>query len=226
LIDKLFDPEQFPFTDVECLGIAICKTGPDQLHMGFLYRIDDEDPVFCDLAWHFQLRHAPPEVQQARTQSKFYWSNFSIDEVNCKVIAAGLEELRENSQSNVIPYGIDIDPPCFTADGVYVVQPTGKGLTCATFIVEICRTYNVVLIDEDSWPRRDDDKVWQESIIRVLAENLDNAENHVEAMQKDIGCARFRPEEVTACTMLEDHPIDYPDSVELAREIKEVVLAG
>ena len=220
----LSDSSAVSFENIEDLAVAVCQTRPDQLHVGLVYIRDEVTPILCHLAWHHMLRFEDPVVRPSWSISNIHWQEVNLDHINRRVIAGWLEDLRSNP--NDIPYGFDIEPPVFSANGQYIVQPNGKGLTCATFVVEVYRANALPLLDEDTWPSRfDEDTSWQEQILEFLR-NTGAEESHIDALSSDIGCVRFKPEEVAAATLQEDRPVSFDECVNLAHEIRRVVLAS
>ncbi|WP_291997005.1 hypothetical protein [Candidatus Accumulibacter sp. ACC012] len=203
------NPSEKPFPTDEMLGIAIgTPNSPNQRHIGFIYRLNEEsDPRFCHLAWHHILcdeLYEPP----------YLWGASALDQVNNTVMAAYVATLQQNS--NVVNYGFSVDGLFFRDDGQYVVQPIGRGLTCATFILVVLRRNGFELLKTDDWGDRPGDAEWQNQIIEVLDRC---APEHAEAMKQDIGASRFRPEEVAGGMISEGIPLSLSDAEKLAGEI-------
>lgn len=205
---------------VEVLAIALCKTGPEQIHTGLLYTIDSNTPIFCHLAWQKKLDFDEGPMPF----SPIFWREVELDRVNRIVLAAFLEELK--IYKNDIPYGFDCMPPVFLGDGTYVVQPDGKGLTCATFVVEVYRANQLPLISEETWPTRlQNDAAWQREIVGHLEGHPRASQEHIDGMKADIGrAARFKPEEVAAAVVQPLPPHQFADCIELAGEIRALCL--
>ncbi|NVO06158.1 MAG: hypothetical protein HXX19_09645 [Rhodoferax sp.] len=97
-----------------------------------------------------------------------------------------------------IPFGINVrhSKGSFTQQGKYI-RPTGSdGLTCATFVNEICRAVGLPLVDEITWTEdREDDRLWVEEVVGLLhAKNADPA--HITWVRGLANGVRIRPEEV------------------------------
>jgi hypothetical protein len=164
------------------------------------------------LAFHFKLCDETPSPA-------YLWVDCGLDDVNKKVIAAYMGVIRKNK--NNIPYGLDVDGNCFDRDtGEYIEQPLGKGLTCATFIMAIFGRFGFRLLKTEEWPERAEDIQWQQQILEVLEAEGASAD-HVAAARKDIGTARFRPEEVGGAVSETLHPVGF----ERVREIVEEIMA-
>jgi len=181
---------------------------PQQRHVGIIYRVDDSGPRFCHLAWHFKLVDEPLPVN-------YCWGASGLDPVNKVVMAAYVALLKQNASD--VPYGIDFSGVYFDDQGHYIVQPIGRGLTCATFIMAVFIRYGFELVNMESWPERPDDIEWQQQVIKVLTGYA--SPEHVEAVSRNVGARRFRPEEIAAGVISENIPLDFSVAHALAQEI-------
>jgi hypothetical protein len=204
------DSRNVPFDELSFLGVAVCEVDADQIHVGFLYKLDDGEVRLCHFARHFALRDHPPSPN-------YLWQNMGLDETSRHFVAAYVANYRINPAN--IPFGIDPGGACFdSVTGDFIRPPLGKGLTCATFIIAILKANGFSLLIENQWPNRPDDDEWQEKILRVLAEHCDDPE-HFEAAERDIGAKRYRPEEVAGAATLEAWPVEFNDARSVANEI-------
>jgi hypothetical protein len=98
-----------------------------------------------------------------------------------------------------IPYGFNAQGVVFDpATGDLLSRPEiGKGLTCATFITAILQVYRYSLADLSTWPDRDQDREWEQDIIRFLTQ-FGASQEHIAAIRNDVGAKRLRPCEVVA----------------------------
>jgi hypothetical protein len=200
-----------PFDPDEVLGVAIGtpnSADPQQRHVGMIYRIDDSGPRFCHLAWHLTLTDEP-------LPANYCWGASGLDPVNKAFMAAYVALLKQNASN--VPYGIDFNGVYFDDQGRYIVQPIGRGLTCATFILAVFARNGFELVKRDSWPERANDVQWQEQIIKVLTPYA--GPEHIEAIRTNVGAKRFRPEEVAAGVISENSPLDFSAAQALAQEI-------
>lgn len=207
-----------PFDSDEVLGVAIGTpnlNNPQQRHVGLIYRVDDSGPRFCHLAWHFKLEDEPlPPL--------YLWGSSGLDPVNKVVMAAYIALLKQNATG--VPYGISYNGIYFDDQGRYIVQPIGRGLTCATFILAVFTRNGFELLKTDSWPERLDDVQWQQQIIDALTRYA--SQEHIEVLMQDVGAKRFRPEEVAAGVISEIIPLDFAAADALAQEILQDVYSS
>ena len=200
-----------PFAPDEILGVAIGTPNPEntqQRHVGLIYRIDDSGPRLCHLAWHFMLKDEP-------LPADYFWGSSGLDPVNKVFMAAYVASLKQNASD--VPYGIDYSGIYFDDQGRYIVQPLGRGLTCATFILAVFARNGFDLVETENWPERPDDIEWQQQIIGALTNRA--SREHIEAVKQSIGAKRFRPEEVAAGVISENIPLNFSAARVLAQEI-------
>jgi hypothetical protein len=59
----------------------------------------------------------------------------------------------------------------------YIRTAAGEGLTCATFILAVMNSVGIKLLEDETWPVREEDKEWIEQIVGTLAESGVNREH-------------------------------------------------
>ena len=102
--------------------------------------------------------------------------------------------MSQANNANAIPFGFTFNGECFDAHGKYI-DPPGKGLTCATFVISAFHSQSYKFIRLDEWLPSDANIPWQTSMIEAM-KSKQVSEKHIEAVTKDLGAARFLPEEV------------------------------
>lgn len=112
-----------------------------------------------------------------------------------------------------IPYGVNIanKKGTFTKEGLYKPPPDRDGLTCATFVAEICRGVGLQLLNEGDWAVRPEDAGWIDQICNMLADPRSGAdEAHIAQVRRSFTGIRIRPEEVaSAVTLWNSSPINF-----------------
>jgi hypothetical protein len=105
-----------------------------------------------------------------------------------------------------VPYAFSPPNTCFDeATGRYLLGPTRMGLTCATFVLAIFDAARLPLVDYSSWPtHRPGDAEWQQKVISMLRGRVSHA--HISAMERDVGGARYRPEEIAGAATVSPLP--------------------
>jgi hypothetical protein len=74
------------------------------------------------------------------------------------------------------------------------------------------------LVDYSTWPlNRPGDAEWQQSMISLLRGRA--PEEHVKAVEQDVGCARYRPEEVAGAATVHPLPAGFAIAAERGQQI-------
>ena len=192
------------FSHVNYLGIAIKQVTPRQRHVALLYCLDNSEARLCHLAWHLDLRD---EVASAK--KSYYWAQVGLDEGNAHIAAVFCSRLLNGGKSE-IPYGLSYAGDCFDEHGRYLPLPTGKGLTCVTFVLAVMHHLGYELLNPTEWEGQllsPEDLEWQEWVIDQMTQSGADKE-HIDAMKNDVGAPRYRPEHVTVAAMA--HQTDWP----------------
>jgi hypothetical protein len=197
--------------DLECLGFVVHED--DCKHVGVLYHLDDGIAWLCHLGWNWSLRVERPGAQ-------YFWGKSGLDRVEKRYLAAYFDLVGKANPTNIY-YGIDSSGRCFDDNGDAIPLPLGKGMTCASFIVNVFKSLQIPLIDESTWPRgRVQDRDWAQYVVDQLENDPAVPRDHVEAIKLDIALAcRFRPSEVAGAMLSEDPPVSLADAERLAQEI-------
>src|SRR4051812_23253562 len=166
----------------------------DQRHVGILYQHDSSrgEVRFLDLAWHHILRARPPGKSLRWAEPKIPPEKARILARFCKLVA----EKYSAASAKKLNYAVRYTDGRFDPSSGEFLTRDGKGLTCATFVMAMFKTYEISLVLQDEWPQhREGDKAWHAKIVQALEEDkVDTV--HVEAVRNERGCARYRPEEV------------------------------
>lgn len=195
-------PEQKPFEEVRELGAVIMQSGPNQRHVGFLYKLGNEPAKMLHLAWQHKLCEEPPTAD-------YCWVQSGLDETNRKVIAPAVAEVF-SSQQLPMPYSPIFQGVYFDANTLeYDRHEPGEGLTCATFIMAVLDALGRPLFDVDEWAARDADAQWHDTIINMLQRSPDASPEHIAAMRARPRGARFRPEEVVGSMAVSSQPVSF-----------------
>lgn len=215
------DPRDKPFSEIDWLAIFVSEPRKEQRHLGVLYRHEGTPGgvVLLHLAWHHDLRaHAPspeclwvqpdiePEARRALSQL-------------CVVLAEKYSKKRRS-----IAYALRYEDGHFDAGGALVTE-RGRGLTCATFVLALFASYGVSLLRTEEWmSERDEERLatdtaWQTHVVSELRKGLASKRDivegaelaaHIVAVEADeLGCARFRPEEVAAAGTSPELPASF-----------------
>ena len=169
------------------------------------------------------LRSTTISVGVPQTRHSSFSEMLAADDLNQNLIAAVCMAIYQANPQG-IPYGIRWDESGFSPEtGAWNGATPYSGATCATFIMHVCANIGLSLITEDDWPRREDDREWQDRIVRVLEANgVEQA--HCQAQLEVVGSARFRPCEVAAAASSLDAPLTHVDAIPRGVVLKDFVL--
>lgn len=208
-------PNKDSFNNIDIVGVAICKVGPTQQHIGILFKNEASEPSqLLHLAWHYRLQCNPPNI-------KYVWLDCGLDPYNKAALAAYCQLIFHVNGPDRIPYGIDVSCKCFDPmTGAWIATNKNDGLTCSTFVMEVFAAQGHNLLDVSTWQHRASDEDWQLYIIDKLMENGAD-DKHIAYQLESIGAFRFRPEEVAGAVPQDTYPISFPDAVKYAHSLLE-----
>jgi hypothetical protein len=201
------------FGSIESTSIAIRNVGGGQQHVGIVYRDRDAGLVrFLHLADHHDLRHG-------NADPRYLGVRVAINEDRLVQVAALCRMIWESNGSHV-PYGFSAPWEAFDpATGELLIGPSVNGLTCATFVLAVFHAAGLPLIRYRTWPvNRPGDVEWQQHVVQHLW--YSGAEDeHIQAVSVDVGCVRFRPEEVAAAATMRWRSVGFRATLPRAREV-------
>jgi len=210
------------FKQLRFAGVALRIVG-DGFHIGVLHR-EDEGTVEClHLAGHLDLRNDLPRWVQA-------WIQLPYEDVRLQAIAGLCRLVSEKKQE--MKYAFRFAESTITPTGDIIVGNTEYGFTCATFVLALFRAAVIELVDVVAWPpRADEDAKWQASMIQLIRDDppksvsREDIENHLRLLKSEIGCARFRPEEVAAAASRDEYPVHHETAWKLGNHIASTLRA-
>ncbi|MBU3641628.1 hypothetical protein [Polynucleobacter sp. Fuers-14] len=192
------------------LGVGIKNIESEQYHIGLLYKQEEAPPRLLHLAWHHDLK-------DVELPSDYFIGLSDLDRFN-KMYMVSLASRVANFPQE-IPYSIVFDGDTYFDDtGKYLPISAGTGLTCATFVLALFENSGFKLVNFSTWSNRTDDVIWQRKIIQTLRDK-GGSSDHIEALEKNIGASRLRPEEACAAVISKIHPIDFKMAKKMAADI-------
>jgi hypothetical protein len=192
------------------VGIAIGVTDRNVplIHSGVLYNDPMEDPRILHLAFHAIVKDEPlPDAN-----CLYYWVRLHIDNDRAATLAGFCRRIAKRRPR--IPYGIVYEGGRLADDGTAELSGRQVGLTCATFVLAVLKHAGYDMLDLGTWPPREGDDVWHAHIVKLLirfhCRNQDLlTADHIVAVARERGCARFRPEEVAAACAQTQWPVTF-----------------
>jgi hypothetical protein len=192
--------------DPAVLAVAIRVFSPGQAHVGIAYRDNrgNDSMSLLHLATYCDLR---VDLDATPTSGGYVWFVPRLPLDAQKFIATRCRAIAK--QKPLIRYGFSLNPTCFfDPDGTMHSLP-GTGLTCATFVLRVFSTCRWPLVDEGTWPVRQDDEArfrdlhqeiqrHAELLCLKFGLNLSDESKYIDHMADELPCVRIRPEEVAA----------------------------
>lgn len=175
--------------------------GYDFYHVGVLFRDEGDNVRLLHLEDHHQLSNNFPAPE-------YSWVEFSnLDPLVGEQVITACERTWENygKKGDLGTVGFQysfLNDTEFLADFRVSATGPGSGFTCSTFVLKLFARIGFVLLDEDSWEARDDDKRWQEFVIKRLKLFGEATKLHVERLEQSIGACRFRPLDLVAAALI------------------------
>lgn len=228
--EKLIENYSFKIPELlierkENIAILIRKIGENQLHCGIIHK-NEEDYEFLHLAWHNFLSNDKLNVNEEKFKEAYYTIS-SIPKLRQLSIAAFCRLVYSRDKEQDIPYGLKYEGSPFNDEGIINLNKNSCGLTCATFVLAIFEVTGVNLIDYSKWPIRDEDKIWHKHIIKSLEFTKDKYKNvtqtHINNVKSEVGCSRFRPEEVAISLCFEITPEDSQNIINAGKVLKSKI---
>lgn len=144
--------------------------------------------------------HLNVAVEEFPTKQAPCWiaCPLQIHPINAKTLIGHLNRI--GSSSAQVSFGVNIRSSrgSFSANGSYQKPAGNDGLTCATFVNELCRSVGLPLVDEQTWDEdREEDRLWVEEVAQMLHEKKADP-NHISWVRGNANGLRIRPEEVAA----------------------------
>jgi hypothetical protein len=166
------------------------------LHIGFVFCPEGGTFKFVHLAFHHLLRVDDCPLDRCSIIGKLPFKLQSLRYLRHALTRIGTDLPN-------IPYGVRIarKKGSFNSRGRYALPvDDADGLTCATFVVEVCRGIGVpVLIESDWQPRPAEDAGWIDQICAMLANPRFGATpEHIARVRAGFNGLRIRPEDVAA----------------------------
>ena len=212
--------------DVDTFGVALMETRPGSRHAGLIVDMPElGGKRFLHLAWHYMfLNDSIPQGCQT-------YGNDSFTKDEQDYLAERLLR-RWKRNGNKVAYGLDYDgTPAFDSHDDFDGSE-GRGLTCATFVLDFLSSCAFHICEVETWKFRPEDEKFQQFIFEQLSNRLCIVEDaeQLARVKKSVGhAARFRPEEVVACfARFEDELIPMPPAqfwgYEVLHESKMLVI--
>lgn len=186
-------------------------------HVGLLYEADDDGGRrYLELAWHLRMQdHEVPPPGAFWVEPRFTKHQLADIAVSALLIA-------RRQREGLIPYAFDPADSRFDAQGTLQLNKS-LGLTCATFVLRVFAHAGIRLMNEPTWDerseerRREDEKA-QRKLVAALRDHPDSSA-HAHLVATEVGCTRFRAEEVAAASGMTGHPVAFERAEPAGRRV-------
>lgn len=111
--------------------------------------------------------------------------------------------------------------PCFDARGKWLLESTGIGLTCATFVLAVFQAQGLNIARLEEWQARSSDSAWKAKVIAALKPRAPEQARYLE--EHELECVRYRPEEVAGAAASEGYPVGFDEAQSLGRRILDAL---
>jgi len=187
------------------------------------------------LAWHHELKAGP-------VGSWYWWIEPTLEPERARPFARLCRLLRRKyvDERRRISYALRYTDGTFDPESGDFLTSDGIGLTCATFVLAVFASRKVFLIRGEEWlacrdeTRAVEDGAWHQYVVSNLRELIHDKrqrraapyevaelEAHIAAVEGEMGCARFRPEEVAAAGIAAELPVGFAHAEPVGRRIVE-----
>lgn len=202
-------------SNIDDIAIAIKLVNPDprQNHLGlFLKPEEGKSPKLLHLAWHNEFCY------DSKIDDGYYYLSTckNVEKSVVEDFVDWLDNLwKVNGEKIAYSLLFDVSGKAFDDEGLLLNNELGQGFTCSTFVLECFKCYGFQLIKYDTWPKREEDKVWKEKIFYALEFRTDNVDPEHVNKQRNMGdITRYRPEEVAVAANMHDfeaEPLGFND---------------
>lgn len=219
-LSRLRDLTESSLEEITAIALVITAVDTHQRHVGILYKDPDDASAgarLLDLQGHRILGARPP-----RFPSRYFWVAPDVEPEVAYVLSALCSRIAERyaHPQRGIAYALRYAGETFeTRAGIFMTE-SGRGLTCATFVMAVFASHGVPLLQWAEWPEREEDRLWQEYIVQELhARGVEK--EHIDAVKEQAtrGCARYRPEEVAAAGLSDDLPVGFAEAERVGKLI-------
>jgi hypothetical protein len=178
--------------DGVAIAVAMTQFGT---HAGMIYDDPPRGKKLLHVRFHYDLK-------AERVPEPVAWCRINLVREIAAIVASVCRGVAIRYSERGLPYAIRF-LSSFDETGSIIDGDTGRGFTCSTMVLACFKGANIMLVDVSDWWSRDGDTEQQRRVIDALRHiKADTA--HIEQQERDLGCMRFRPEDVLAAGILID----------------------
>lgn len=187
-------------------------------HAGIILIDSSGQLRICHLRFHLEFAFEP-------VANGYYWVLPRIPRERLMHVADLCEIISERYSDGLLEYAFKYSDEKFDLRTGELLSPTGRGLTCATFVLAVFRSLGLEILDLDSWQTRCKDVVAQKRLVRMGRKYRPQFEKQWAYLESfEVGkCTRYRAEEVAAGSIAPKHPANFTDVATQAATIKKML---
>jgi hypothetical protein len=191
--------------DGQTVGIVVARTSRNNMHSGIAYKWRGKDFIYHQ-RWHGITRCEDFDKAVIELGGTTMVVAMQIRRDRQMAIAGFLDNL--NKKNPLFPYSLKYDPKARIDTNIGVLFTNGIGLSCVTFVLAVFLSVTRMrFLDISSWPsNRAEDLREQERLVGDLRKT---DPTQADAVEKEKGCTRVRPEELAACGFYSVWPVHF-----------------
>ena len=204
------------------IGVFVQRFSSDQYHCGFLYFVSGQSPEVL----HHHLSR-PLSNEMPDPGKRVLCALIDVDPLRAETIVSRARQVAARHQGLGLNFAFSSpNQNWFSSDGLALVSEDRLGLTCSHFVLALFESAGIRLVRVETWPDREEDRVWQEEMIgRVQSswvEVGEHTEMFLEQIRAEIGNKRVRPDEVGGAILAgsENLPASFEIVEPLSAEIR------
>jgi hypothetical protein len=167
---------------------------------------------------HLAFHHL---LKEEAASDRWGWIETDVVDEKLRLVAAFARRVHRTHRDGKVPYALRLGSTRLDRSGRLLLGRSDHGLTCASFVVLVFREMGVELLQVDTWEQRSEERLAedvaaQEALVKLL---LEQNPQHAAAVASEVGCLRFRPEEVAAASASPPRPVEFGRAEDLGRQV-------
>jgi hypothetical protein len=191
----------------DVIGVAVTITEEHRnTHTGIAYRDQAGRIKILHLRFHYDL--ADEDIDPS-----YLCAVPDLDAEDQEIIAGHCRSIARDKPPIWFAIRADAKTRLVVRNGKFGLTNHREGMNCSTFVMAVFHFAGPTLVDLTEWRKRESDRLWHEQLVKWLKEKKPPRPPiwYVNKVEKDIGCARVRPEEVAGACLEDYHPVAFAE---------------
>lgn len=195
----------------DVVAAVFVHRSPVGAHVGVCFCDDERNARLLHQAWHHDTRCEDAVSYAAELQKSdemaVWWLQPALNDDELLDLRQHARLVAMRLQGGGIPYALNPRNASISRQGAIDLRDS-LGLTCATLVTRLFDAARIPLIDEATWDQRNPERIEEDSAAqRKLVEYLRQQDaEHASRVERDVGCARVRAEEVAVASTMASRP--------------------